>query len=285
MSQRNKIGIPLIGLGTFKLRANVDKDLVYNVLDTALSVGYRHIDTASCYRNEEDIGDALQKLYEKHGLTRSDLFITSKVPPKDMSFGQAKETCLKTLKDLQCDYVDAYLIHWPGKAKLKPDDKGHADARKETWRVLEELKADGCIRHIGVSNFTRRHLEELLTYANVKPVINQVEFHAHLSQKELLEYCCANEIFLQSYSTLGTGLLLGDEKIGELASKYERNVAQILLKWAVQQGVGVIPKSLNSEHIKSNFMLDDFMISEEDMEVISELSVEKHYCWDPTLIK
>jgi len=275
---------PLVGLGTFKLRNNNEEELVYHVLHTALAVGYRLIDTAACYRNEKDIGEALNKLYNILNISRSDVFITSKVAPKDLNYEATIASCMKSISDLQCTYLDCCLIHWPGKAKLKPDNSQHPGFRKEAWRALEDLKNQGLIRNIGVSNFTVRHLDELLKYAKVKPVVNQVEFHVHLQQKELLQFCIDNGIFLQSYSTLGTGLLITDETVIEVSKRYERSPAQILLKWALQQGVGVIPKSTNDEHIKKNFQLDDFNIDDDDMITLSRLNIDKHYCWDPSLI-
>jgi len=282
--EKSETSLPYVGLGTFKLRDNNEKDLVYNILKTALTVGYRLIDTAACYRNEKDIGDALEKLYVILNLSRSDIFITSKVAPKDLTYDATIASCMQSISDLQCTYLDCCLIHWPGKAKLKPHDSRHPDFRKEAWAALEDLKEQGLIRHIGVSNFTVRHLEQLLEYARVKPVVNQVEFHVHLHQKKLLQFCTENEIFLQSYSTLGTGILINDEIVVDVSKKYERTPAQVLLKWALQQGVGVIPKSTNDVHITMNFQLDDFVIDDSDMARLSALNLDKHYCWDPSLI-
>ena len=281
----NCIGIPSIGLGTFKLRADSNKEFVYQVLDTAISTGYRLIDTASCYRNEKDIGDALQKLYTKHNISRSDIFITSKLAPKDMGFTSTLDSCMQTIADLQCTYLDCYLIHWPGKAKLQPEDKQHSVSRKETWMAFQNLKLKGLVRNIGVSNFTVRHLKELLQYAEVKPVINQVEFHIHLHQVELLRYCESEGIFLQSYSSLGTGILLQEPMVIELANKYKQTPAQILLKWVLQQGVGVIPKSTKGQHIISNYETDKFILVDCDVKKLSQLNIDKHFCWDPSQIQ
>lgn len=279
-----KTGIPLIGLGTFKLCTKTDKDLVYNVLDSAIDAGYRLIDTASCYRNEKDIGDALQKLYAKFKISREDIFITSKVSPKDMGYEAAMTSCLQSISHLQCDYLDCLLIHWPGKSKLKPEDAQHASFRKETWTAFEFLKEQGIVRMIGVSNFTITHLKELLDFAKIKPCLNQVEFHVQLNQMDLLGYCVENDIFLQSYSSLGTGALLDNPTVVEVADKYNKTPAQILLKWVLQQGVGVIPKSTNREHIISNYNINDFIMDKGDMCLLSQLNVGKHYCWDPNQI-
>ena len=149
---------------------------------------------------------------------------------------------------------------------------------------MQELKSKGLVRNIGVSNFTIKHLDELLSYGGVKPMLNQVEFHVHLAQKELLQYCQLNGILLQSYSSLGTGLLLNDPVVTEIAEKNNRTPAQILLKWVLQQGVSVIPKSTNGEHIASNFSLNDFCIEDDDMDRLFQLNIDKHYCWDPAKI-
>ena len=273
--------LPMVGLGTLRLNNNdEDEDLIYNVLKTALNVGYRLIDTTASYPNEKDIGNALHRLYSK----RSDLFITSKVAPKDLSYESTMASCIESISNLKCSYLDCCLILWPGKAKLNAEDPQHSHFRRQAWTALEDLKSRGLVRCIGVSNFTKRHLEELLEYARIKPVVNQVEFHVHLHQKELLQFCADEGIFLQSYSTLGTGKLLADQTVVEISEKYEKSPAQILLRWALQQGVGVLPKSTNDKHIEENFLLEDFAIEDSDMTRLSELNRDKHYCWDPSLI-
>ncbi|XP_066912268.1 glyoxal reductase-like isoform X2 [Clytia hemisphaerica] len=278
--------IPLVGLGTFQLRNNLAPDTVLKTLDVALQTGYRLIDTASCYRNEKDIGEALTScLYEKHSLSRKDLFITSKLAPKEMGYNSTIATCKKTLNELQTDYLDLYLIHWPGKNKLKSDDEMHKEYRKETWRAFQDLKEQGFVKSIGVSNFTMDHLTELMEFSNTKPVVNQVEFHPVLYQKELLNFCQQNNIFLQAYSSLGTGQLLNNEIVSEVADMKNCTNAQILLKWATQQSVGVLPKSTKAEHIRSNFYLSSIHLDPQDMEKLSALHCGTHYCWDPNKIK
>jgi len=277
--------IPLIGLGTFKVRCNINQDLVYDTLDTAIATGYRLIDTASCYRNEKDIGEALRKLYVKHDVKRSDLFITSKIAPKDLSYEGAITSCMLSLTDLQTDYLDLCLIHWPGRSKLQPDDEQHKVYRREAWKALEELVTKGCIRNIGVSNYTVEHIQELLEYAVIAPSVLQVEFHPHLYQEDLLSFCSSHHVFLQAYSSLGTGELLSVEKVNELAKKYNKTSAQLLLRWATQLNIGVLPKSCSPAHVISNHGCTDFVIVQDDMIAINQMNINKHYCWDPTKIK
>ncbi|XP_047136677.1 uncharacterized oxidoreductase YtbE isoform X1 [Hydra vulgaris] len=274
--------IPMIGLGTFKLKNSVNSEEVYRVLDVAIESGYRLIDTASCYRNEEDIGFALEKLYVKHNIKRQDLFITSKLAPKDMGYDSAISTVAETLSKLKTTYLDLYLIHWPAKSNLSPVSTEHSGFRKETWNAFQYLFKQGSLKSIGVSNFTKKHLEELFLYADIPPSVNQVEFHPYLYQKELLEFCHKNNIFLQAYSSLGTGQLVKETLIQQLAQKYRTSAAQVLLKWALQQNVGVIPMSTSTDHIRSNILLNHFTINDDDMKLICQLDLQKHYCWDPT---
>lgn len=288
--------IPAIGISTFKLFDDsyqpVDKgenfyqELIYNVLDAALSVGYRLIDVAMYY--QEDIGNALTRLYGKHNLSRSDLFIQSKISARDMGYEAAIASCLKTIAQLKCSYIDLLVIIWPGKSKLKPCDSLHQEYRLNTWRALEDLKSKGLVRHIGVANFTLHHLVELLEYAKIKPSVNQIEFHLHHHQCELVNFCREKGIYLQSYTAIGaagTGALLNDETVLAMAEKYNRNSAAILLKWVLQNGVGILPKSANCDHIRSNFKVTSFEITKEDMEILTQVNKNKLYYWNPSQIK
>ncbi|XP_051901264.1 glyoxal reductase [Pristis pectinata] len=273
----NGIEMPLVGLGTFKLRGY---DIVYQALDAALAHGYRSFDTASVYQNEADIGKALKDLLPKHGLSRQDLFITSKLAPKDHG-REGEAGCLRSLEALDCEYLDLYLIHWPGKQGHKSEDSQNPAWRQESWETMERLYGSGSFRAIGVSNYTVGHLQELLARCHVKPAVLQVEYHPHLVQEELLAFCLANGIHLQAYSSLGTGYLITEPKVEALATKYSKTPAQVLLRWALQQGIGVIPKSSNPERIAQNFQLFDFSLGKEDMEVLNGMHSDTRYCWDP----
>ncbi|XP_076461256.1 glyoxal reductase-like isoform X1 [Babylonia areolata] len=281
----NSVAMPLLGLGTFKIRG---QETVHRILDSALAAGYRSFDTASVYRNEEDIGRSLQTLLPKYGLCRQDIFITSKLAPKDQGRGACREACLLSLARLQCSYLDLFLIHWPGTQKMQPGDSRHKPNRLGSWADMEQLYEEGKLRAVGVSNFLQHHLEELTGVCRVTPAVLQIEFHPHLVQKDLLSWCQQSGVHFQAYSSLGTtsedNKLLYDSTVQMIASQYNKTPAQILLRWAVQQGVGVLPKSTNKKHIEENAQVFDFELKEHDMQTLSGLSSNVHYCWDPSLI-
>ncbi|XP_067877888.1 glyoxal reductase [Heterodontus francisci] len=273
----NGVEMPQVGLGTFKVRGY---ETVYQMLDAALGHGYCSFDTASVYQNEADIGRALKDLLPKHGLSRQDIFITSKLAPKDHG-AEAEAGCRQSLEALDCEYLDLYLVHWPGKQGWKSEDPCNADWRQQSWEAMENLYRNGRFRAIGVSNYTVGHLQELLAKCQVKPAVLQVEYHPHLVQSELLAFCSESGIHLQAYSSLGTGCLVTEPKIKDLASSYGKTPAQVLLRWALQQGIGVIPKSTNPERIAQNIRLFDFRLAEEDVELMNGLHSDTRYCWDP----
>lgn len=274
--------MPLIGFGTYKIRG---KDIIYEVVDESLKVGFRSIDTAVVYRNEEDIGYALTKLLPKYNLQRSDIFLTTKLSPSE--FGNPKgieESVHRSLKALSTTYIDLYLIHWPAAARIPESSKDNFSLRAKTWSKLVDLKKQGLVRSIGVSNYTIKHLEELLhDQKSELPSVNQVECHPHYRQEELIKYCNEKGIHVQAYSSLGTSSntsLLKDPTVTKIASQLHVSPAQLLLKWALQQEIGIIPKAVKKEHIRNNIQLD-FMIDEESMNALSSLPQCK-YTWDPS---
>ncbi|GCB85235.1 hypothetical protein scyTo_0025990 [Scyliorhinus torazame] len=273
----NGVEMPLVGLGTFQVKGY---NVVHRTLDAALGQGYRSFDTASVYHNETDIGKALKELLPKHGLTRGDLFVTSKLAPGDHGAG-ARAACLRSLADMDFEYLDLYLVHWPGKQGWKSEDPRNPGCRQQSWEAMENLYRDGKFRAIGVSNYTEGHLRALLAQCQVRPAVLQVEYHPHLLQSELLAFCSESGLHLQAYSSLGTGRLVGEPKVKGLAERLGRTPAQVLLRWALQQGIGVIPKSTNPEHIALNARLFDFHLGDEDMELLSGLHSDTRYCWDP----
>ncbi|KAL0189212.1 hypothetical protein M9458_016311, partial [Cirrhinus mrigala] len=204
--------MPLLGLGTFRLQGQED---TYNAVDAALTAGYRAFDTAAVYRNEAHLGHALRCLLPKHGLSRNDVFITSKLGPKDQG-SKARDGCLRSLEQLGLGYIDLYLIHWPGTQGLPVGDKRNPENRAQSWRVLEELYSEGTFRAIGVSNYTVDHMRELLKSC-------KVEFHPKLVQKDLRALCKERGVCFQAYSSLGTGFLLSDHVVLDLA----KNVAEV----------------------------------------------------------
>ncbi|ELU12828.1 hypothetical protein CAPTEDRAFT_167119 [Capitella teleta] len=221
-------------------------------------------------------------------MERSDLFITSKLGPKNQGRGKCREAFLKTLSDLQVSYLDLYLIHWPGAQGMKPEDDRHSELRKGSWLDMQELCREGKVRSIGVSNYTQTHLEELLSFCDIKPSVLQVEHHPHLQQNELRDFCRQHGIHFQAYSSLGTSSedrkLLNDPAVKVIAAKHGISPAQVLLRWAVQQGIGVIPKSTHPDHIAENLNIFDVDLSPSDMIQIHALNQELHYCWNPATI-
>ncbi|KAM9302420.1 glyoxal reductase-like [Gastrophryne carolinensis] len=274
----NGVDMPLLGLGTFRLRG---LENVTVAVDAALGCGYRSFDTASVYRNEAALGQALRQLLPKYGLSRADIFITTKLAPADMGEG-AREACLESLSELGCDYFDLYLIHWPGKQGWRSDDARNPEARRQSWKAMEELYEAGIIRALGVSNYTTAHLTELLGWCSVKPAVLQVEFHPRLPQPELLDWCSKNKIHLQAYSSLGCGNLLKDDHVNKVADIHGRTPSQVLLRWALRQGVGVIPKASSPERVKENTRVWDFEMSDEEAEMLKGDGSEQRYCWDPS---
>ncbi|XP_078389116.1 glyoxal reductase [Cetorhinus maximus] len=276
----NGVEMPLVGLGTFNVRGY---EVVHQTLDSALGHGYRSFDTAGVYQNEADIGRALKELLPKHGLSRQDIFVTSKLAPRDHG-PEAEAGCLRSLEALDCEYLDLYLIHWPGKQGWKSEDPRNPGCRQQSWEAMEGLYRHGKLRAIGVSNYTAGHLQELLTQCQVRPAVLQVEYHPRLAQSELLAFCSESGVHLQAFSSLGTGRLVTEPKVKGLADSLGKTPAQVLLRWALQQGIGVIPKSTHPERIAQNARLFDFRLAEEDMELLSGLHSDTRYCWDPRAV-
>ncbi|XP_031144216.1 glyoxal reductase-like isoform X3 [Sander lucioperca] len=272
------VQMPLLGLGTYKLVASED---VYRAVDAALVAGYRAFDSAAVYRNEADLGRALKQLLPKHGLTREDVFITSKLGPEDQG-ERAMEGALRSLSQLDLGYIDLYLIHWPGTQGLVVADQRNPGNRAQSWVTLEELHVQGKLKAIGVSNYTPAHMRELIQSCKVPPAVLQVEFHPRLCQTELRSVCEEYGVCFQAYSSLGKGELVTDPVVMEVAKNCERTPAQVLLRWAVQQGVPVLPKSSNPDRIKDNSRLFDFTLSDTDMDRLSALDCGHKYCRDPS---
>ncbi|XP_076628781.1 uncharacterized protein LOC143345494 isoform X4 [Colletes latitarsis] len=234
--------MPLIGFGTYKIQG---ADIIYQVVDESLKVGYRSIDTATVYSNEKDIGYALKKLLPKYNLQRDDIFITTKLSPSENGNPKGIEHSVqRSLKALDTKYIDLYLIHWPGASGIPENSTNNSILRSKTWQKLVDLKRQGLIRSIGVSNYTVNHLKQLLQDCKgVPPAVNQVECHPHYQQKELIKYCNENGIHVQAYSSLGTSSntdLLRDSCVTLIASQLNVSPAQLLLKWALQQGINGI---------------------------------------------
>ncbi|MFP4661661.1 MAG: aldo/keto reductase [Halanaerobiales bacterium] len=245
--------IPVLGFGTYELKGEEGIDAI----KTAIDLGYTHIDTAESYNNQREIASAI----EESGLSRSDLFLTSKVSYEHLHYNDVIKACENTLDELKTDYLDLYLIHWPNKNI----------PIEETMRALSDLKQNGKIKDIGVSNFTIKHIEEVKKVSDDDIVVNQVEFHPYLYQKELYNYCMDNDIYITAYSPIARGDVSGDGVLKDIAQKYEKNEAQVTLRWLVEKDIIVIPRSSNPDHIESNFDLFDFELSEEEISKINSV--------------
>lgn len=256
--------MPQVGLGTY-LAKNGD-ETYYAVLE-ALKVGYRHIDTATMYGNEASVGRAIAD----SGIPRKEIFITTKLNNPDQGYFQTKQAFEKSLQELGVDYIDLYLIHWPRTYQLT----------RESWKAMEELYFAGKVRAIGVSNFQIHHLEDLMQVAYVIPQANQVELHPGLQQVALQRYCEGMGIKLISHSPLMRGQAFQIPLLQDLAKKYNKSVANIVVRWGLQRGIFMIPKSVTKQRIHDNFQVFDFSLSYEDMELIKTLNNGKRLGSDP----
>jgi len=259
----NGVQMPVLGLGVYQSPpGRVTQDAVR----FAVKIGYRHVDTARIYGNEADVGGAVLD----SGVPRKDLFVTTKLWNSDQGYDSTLRACEASLKRLGLDYLDLYLIHFPV-----------PKARSESWNAMETLLKQGKCRAVGVSNFTIRHLEELLKEHEARPAVNQVEFHPFLYQKELLEYCRSKGIQVEAYSPLARGERFKHPRMRSLAEKYSKTPAQLMIRWGLQHGLVVIPKSTRAERIRENSQVFDFEISDEDMKSLDSLSEDLRTNWDP----
>ncbi|CAG8470496.1 258_t:CDS:2 [Ambispora leptoticha] len=283
----NGVEIPALGLGTYRIKT---RETVELVIKSAITLGYRLIDSAIGYRNEEFIGRTLLKLFEDPslGLKREDVFITSKLPPRDQGYEACYNAVNASLRRFGIEYIDLFLIHWPGTQGLKLHDPQNAVNRHSSWQALERLYDEKKIRAIGVSNYTHRHLTQLLSTCRIIPAVLQVEFHPLLYQKDIWELCKKHGIRLEAYSSLGEGNLVNGnvevDGLEQIALKHGVTKAQVLLRWGYQHEVIVIPKSTSPERIKTNAEIFHFELSKEEMELLDSASDDKkrRFCWDPT---
>lgn len=251
----NRVEMPCIGFGTWQAENGT---VAYGAVLEALKAGYRHIDTAAYYANEQSVGRAVSD----SGLPREEIFITTKLWKTDFRFDRAIASFKASLKALGTDYVDLYLLHWPEDAELTA----------EAWRALESLYADGRVRAIGVSNFLPHNLESLFAMAEVLPMVNQIEYHPGCMQRETVDFCRHNDIVIEAWGPLGKGRLLDHPTLVEIASHYGKSVAQLCIRWCIQNDVVPLPKSVTPARIISNTDVFDFVITNDDMAAINELS-------------
>ena len=267
----NGVEIPCIGFGTWQ---TPDGDVCVSSVLSAIEAGYRHIDTAQGYGNEESVGLAVKK----SGIDRKDLFITSKLTTSEHGYERTLAAFEETMKKLDMDYLDLYLIHWPNPIAFRDHWQ---EANAGTWKAFEELYKAGRIRAIGISNFRPHHIEELMKTATVAPMVNQIRLCPGETQDEVVDYCRSHNIQLEAYSPLGVGKIFEVPEMKALAEKYGKSIAQICIRWSLQRGYLPLPKSVTPSRIKENTQVFDFELEAADVQLIADLKGCVGYSSDP----
>ncbi|KAK9476291.1 NADP-dependent oxidoreductase domain-containing protein [Lipomyces japonicus] len=260
--------IPVLGFGVYMAYGEEVIDAVYHALKT----GYRHIDSATLYENEKEVGIALRKWIHDTGGKREDVFFTTKIWDTDQGYKNTKKAINWSLRECDLGYIDLYLIHSPNPGR---------ELRRETWQAMEEAVREGKIRSIGVSNYGIKHLKELETYATIKPVVNQLEVHPWLTRKEIVDYCQSHDIVVEAFCPITRGLKFKDPRLQALVKKYHKTPAQILIRWSLERGLIPLPKSTTPSRIKENSEVFDFNLDKADVE---SLMTDEYFIvdWDPT---
>ena len=267
----NGVGIPCIGFGTWQ---TPDGDVAVRSVAAAIEAGYRHIDTAQAYGNEESVGKGIRE----SGIDRKDLFVTTKLWNSNHSYKLTMRTFEESMNKLGLDYLDLFLIHWPNPIAFRDHWQ---EANAESWKAMEELYEAGKIRAIGVSNFRPHHIEEILKTAKVAPMVNQIRLCPGDTQDETVDWCREYGMVLEAYSPLGIGQIFEVPEMQKLAEKYHRSIAQVCIRWSLQRGYLPLPKSVTPSRIQENLKVFDFELSDEDVQLIADLKGCVGYASDP----
>lgn len=255
--------IPQVGLGVWKVKDQSEFNTAFNA---AMAAGYRHVDSAQAYDNEQFLGEAVRQ----SGLKREEIFITTKIKVQNFGQKQVTKSFDESLQKLQMDHVDLLLLHFPV-----------TFLRKKAWLELEQIQAADKAKSIGVSNYTIRHLEDMKSYAGIVPAVNQVELHIFLQQPELVEYCRERDIVIEAYSPLAHSKEMDNEVVAKIAKKHGKSYAQIMLRWLVEQDFAVLPKSVTPSRIKENIDIFDFELDQDDLVLLKECDKNLRTCWSP----
>lgn len=262
----NGVKIPVLGFGTFKAK---DGEEAYRAVLEALKAGYRHIDTAAIYQNEESVGQAIKD----SGVPREELFVTTKLWNSQQTYEQARQAFAESLEKLGLDYLDLYLIHWPNPKPLRENDAWKT-RNAEVWRAMEDLYQEGKIRAIGVSNFLPHHLDALLETATILPAVNQVRLAPGVYQEEVVAYCREKGILLEAWGPFGQGELFDSKQVQEIAANHGKSVAQIALAWSLAEGFLPLPKSVTASRIQANLDCFEIELSHEERETLKTIAVQ-----------
>ena len=265
----NKVEVPMLALGTWL----IDDDKAAEAVRQAAAIGYRHFDTAQAYGNERGVGEGIRTC----DIPRKDLFVTSKVAAEHKSYEAAKASIAQTLEKMQLDYIDMMIIHSPQPwIEVNQSNNRYFEENKQVWKALEHALSEGTVRAIGISNFLKEDIESLWESAEIKPMVNQVLAHISNTPLELIQYCQDKQIVMEAYSPVAHGEALKNPKIGEMAKKYNVSIPQLCIRYDLQLGMIVLPKTANPAHMKSNAEVD-FVISDEDMEILKNMEQIKDY--------
>lgn len=265
----NGVEIPCIGFGTWQIK---DPKVAYESVLEALKAGYRHIDTAAIYGNEESVGKAIQD----SGIPRNEIFLTTKLWNDSHTYKKAMEAIDVSLRKLKTDYVDLYLIHWPNPIMYRDNFE---EAIKETWRAMEDIYKSGKAKAIGISNFMPHHIEKLLSIAKISPMVNQIRIYPGHETEEIVNKSKSHGMLVQAYSPLGSGKIFESEELKDIAKKYNKSIAQVCVRYLIQKGYNPLPKSQTKERIIENINIYDFNLNKEDINIIQEMP---NYCGEPT---